>query len=103
MVLIGVILFAPARLSASNMLTNGDFETGDLSGWTVFSTANGTNGTGYPVIEFMNFAPINDSNAVKFRIGTTISGQSGGGGIYQDVRVDTAGTYDLSAQFMFST
>lgn len=101
-VLIGAIVSGIAGISAGNMLTNGDFESGDLSGWTVFTTDNGNNGTGCPVVELTSFG-INDSNKVKFRIGSTISGQAGGGGICQDVVVDTAGTYDLSAEFVFST
>jgi hypothetical protein len=101
-VLIGAIVSGIAGISAGNMLTNGDFESGDLSGWTVFTTDNGDNGTGCPVVELTSFG-MNDSNKVKFRIGSTVSGQAGGGGICQDVMVDTAGMYDLSAEFMFST
>jgi hypothetical protein len=26
----------------ANLLSNGDFETGDFTGWTFFTTANGT-------------------------------------------------------------
>jgi hypothetical protein len=101
-VLIWAIVSGIAGISAGNMLTDGDFESGDLSGWMVFTTANGNNGTGCPVVELTSF-PMNDSNAVKFHIGSTISGQADGGGISKDVMVDTAGTYDLSAEFMFST
>ena len=26
----------------ANLITNGDFETGDISGWSSFTTSNGT-------------------------------------------------------------
>ena len=31
--------------AATNLVTNGDFQSGDLSGWTAFVTTNGTIGT----------------------------------------------------------
>jgi hypothetical protein len=50
-VLIWAIVSGIAGISAGNMLTNGDFESGDLGGWTVFTTVNGDNGMGCPVVE----------------------------------------------------
>ena len=50
-----VILCFPFPLRATQpIIKNGDFENGDLSGWTVFTTPNGTlGGVGFPdCVEF---------------------------------------------------
>ena len=84
-------------------LNNGDFETGDLAGWTVEATAGGTLGDGYPnVVSFdMDGAdgPLQASNAVQFSVGTLSNNGGGaeGGTIYQNVHL-TAGDYNVSAE-----
>ena len=82
----------------ADLLVNGDFEAG-LSGWTVFTTANGTLGDGMPVVEL--FDTNNDgtaTNSAKFRVAKVadLVGRAGGG-IYQDVYVPALGTYQLRA------
>lgn len=42
--------------SAQAALDNGDFETGSLSPWTTFTTANGTLGSGRPTISIFDVA-----------------------------------------------
>jgi hypothetical protein len=38
-----------ARPAAADLITNGNFQTGTLAGWTVFTTgSNGTNGAALP-------------------------------------------------------
>ncbi|MGD2181950.1 PEP-CTERM sorting domain-containing protein [Lusitaniella coriacea] len=71
-------------------LVNGDFETGDLTGWTTFTTTNGTVGTGFPKVR--SFDTDNDgvaSNSAAFRVGQVDFEESGGtprgGGIFQEV------------------
>ena len=46
--LMGGLLLGGLLYAQVNLFGNGDFETGDLSGWTQFTTANGTMGSGYP-------------------------------------------------------
>jgi hypothetical protein len=40
---IGVLLIATARPSFANLIVNGDFETGDFTGWTVTHAPSGSN------------------------------------------------------------
>lgn len=74
----------------ANPLVNGDFETGDLTGWTTFTTTNGTLGPGFPnVVPFdTNNDGINSLSA-QFRVGqqSFIPGQFSGGGIFQNVNL----------------
>ena len=81
-------------------ITNGDFETGDLTGWTVFTTTNGTVGSGLP--DVVLFDTNNDgtaTNSARFNVGRIdfAAGGRRGGGIYQDVSILNAGTYQLEA------
>jgi hypothetical protein len=75
-------------------LVNGNFETGDLTGWTVFTTTNGTNGTNVlnftslPTVTLFNTTGSGASNSAQFEVGQ-VSGAGGaipaGGGITQNV------------------
>ena len=94
--LLCAFIAAPAR---ANLVTNGNFEAG-LSGWTVFTTTNGTVGAGMPVVEL--FDTNNDgtaTNSAKFNVGRVDfnAGGRAGGGIYQNIFVPTAGTYQVQA------
>lgn len=48
--LAAVLAGASTGASAANLVTNGDFETGNLSGWTVHNYAGTTPGTGIQVV-----------------------------------------------------
>lgn len=78
---------------------NGDFETGDFTGWTTYVTANGTAGTGYPaVVDTDPSAAVNW--AAAFHVGSTVTGTPGGAGISQTVSLldgDYAFSLDVSA------
>lgn len=85
--------------SGNAQLINGDFATGDFTGWTQFNTPNGGSsltqvvpfditGTGVPV------------NCAEFEVGETTGGVGGGGlgrgaGIYQNVTLG-AGQLNIS-------
>jgi len=93
----GTVLLA--GYAAQAQLINGNFATGDFTGWTLFNTPNGgtsvsqvvlfdTAGTGVPV------------NSAEFEVGETSGGIGGGGlgqgaGIYQYVTLG-AGKLNLS-------
>lgn len=70
-------------------LINGDFATGDLSGWTVFTTPGGNNGPGLPNVVPFDTTGGGASNSARFQVG------SGGGGITQDVTL-FGGLLDIS-------
>lgn len=72
--------------ASGGVLVNGDFETGDLTGWTVFTTSsNGTNGAGLPDVVPFDVTGGGASNAAQFEVGqiTFDSGVQEGGGLLQ--------------------
>ncbi|MBL8227524.1 MAG: hypothetical protein JNL98_03570 [Bryobacterales bacterium] len=69
-------------------LLNGNFETGNLSGWTVFTTANGSLGAGFPqVVTYDTGNTGTPSLSAQFRVGqvTFNPGFPAGGGLFQNV------------------
>ena len=71
-------------------ITNGDFETGDLSGWTTFTTPNGTLGDGYPQVTlFDTNGDGTASYAAQFWVGQLVyaPGVYEGGGLFQNVEL----------------
>lgn len=86
-----------AGSAQANQLVNGDFETGNLNGWTVFTTGNGTNGTGLPDVALFDTNNVgNGSLSARFNVGQIEAGTSPvGGGIFQSV-VLTVGTFLLA-------
>jgi hypothetical protein len=79
---------------------NPDFQTGDLTGWTSFTTANGTNGTSLPNVLSFNTTGGGASLAAHFRVGQVVftSGMFAGGGILQSLNV-ADGNYVVSLDF----
>jgi hypothetical protein len=70
-------------------LINGGFESGDLTGWSTFTTAQGTLGTGFPqVIQFDTNNDGSTSLTAQFRVGGVQgSGFGGGGGVSQTIQL----------------
>ena len=99
---LAVLLLVPAAAEA-DLLTNGDFAAGDLTGWTVFTTANGTNGqaaNGDPLPRVSGFETVAGvpSDAAEFRVGQATGGGGGpaaGGGLLQ-IFSSGAGTLSFS-------
>ena len=90
--------FGLSGVARASLITNGDFSAG-LTGWTTFTTANGTLGDGFPVV--VPFDTNNDSVATasaSFRVGNA-TGTTGdeGGGIFQTFTTGGAGTLNISA------
>src|SRR4051794_15573680 len=85
-------LFVAAAAAAA--VVNGDFESGDLTGWTTFTTANGTLGT--PAVVSFDTTGTGASRAAQFNVGeNTYTGVYEGGGIYQIV--NATGLFTVSA------
>jgi hypothetical protein len=90
---------APAALAA--VVSNGDFVTSDLTGWTTFTTANGALGDGLPLVTPFDTTGAGASNAAEFNVGQAVFEGSGntdpqGGGISQSVTTG-AGLFRISA------
>ena len=85
-------------VSANAGLINGGFETGDLTGWTTFTTANGTLGDAGDVVSFDTDGN-GASTAARFRVGEHQYTHPvlEGGGIYQGVTLG-AGALVISAE-----
>ncbi len=83
-------------------LTNGDFERGDLSGWTLFTTASGTLGeAGFPMVFDLDIRGDGfTSKGAAFKVGQQFyqgpDSEPEGGGIYQRVNLE-AGQLTLTA------
>jgi hypothetical protein len=83
--------------SAHAGLINADFETGDLRGWTTYTTANGTLGGVSGVAPF-DTDGFGTSQSARFRVGQVVFQPTvlEGGGIYQGVALGT-GALTISA------
>lgn len=101
--LLAACLWLFASTAGANLISNGDFETGDLSGWTTFTFDSGSHiGTiGTPaVVSFDTDGDLSSSNAARFRVGQDAAGPVGGGtprvggGIFQSF-VSGAGILNL--------
>ena len=88
-------------------LPNGDFEMGDLSGWAVFTTANGTlGGAGFPIVFDLDIAGEGSANkSAGFKVGQRLYKGMGsepeGGGIYQTITLG-AGVVTVAADIAAS-
>lgn len=78
--------------SATAQLVNGNFETGNLTGWTVFNDTNGATGP-VSIVPFDITGSGTTSNCAQFQVGTTVyvgglgNGYGNGGGISQSVNL----------------
>jgi hypothetical protein len=90
-----ILVLSPGTAKAD--FVNGNFATGDLTGWSVFTTADGTNGAGLPAVVSFNTTGAGASNSAKFDVGEVISlGAQEGGGLSQ-VLLLGAGSYTITA------
>lgn len=91
-----VAMFLGAASVSAATLNNGDFETGNLSGWTVTATSGG--GTQFRDVFAFDTTGAGASNSAEFRVGQTTDPTAPGGIILsQEFTVSEAGLYDFSA------
>jgi len=80
---------------AVNVVTNGDFETGNLNGWATFLTANGV--LNPAVALFDTDGDSTATQSAQFQVGeAAFQGTGAGGGIFQNV-ITPAGTVMIAA------
>jgi hypothetical protein len=84
---LSVVSIAPAQ---ANLLTNGGFETGDLTGWTqVLNSAFAT--------VYSSSPPYYPTASGNWQLGLdTATKQNGGSQIYQDIATAIGDTYEIS-------
>jgi hypothetical protein len=81
------VLFASVMLAQTaygNLIINGGFDTGDFTGWSLFTTASGTLGS--PSVVSFDVTGGGASDAAQFQVGNAnFTGLQEGGGISQNV------------------
>ncbi len=80
-VLVALLAVFAAQASATNLLVNGSFQSGDFTGWTIGTTSNGTWGQGFPVVTGW---PLGGMNAAEGEVGeVNFDGTQQGGTLSQ--------------------
>jgi hypothetical protein len=82
--------FALVPTANAAIVTNGDFATGDFTGWTLFTTPTGSlgpSGSGLPAVTAFNVTGSGAQNAATFNVGNEVlfDRTQQGGGITQTV------------------
>ncbi|HEY6293533.1 MAG TPA: hypothetical protein VI455_18420 [Terriglobia bacterium] len=95
-----LVAVTPGHAFGGNLLSNGSFQTGNLAGWTVFTTRNGNLGQGLPTVTLFNVTGTGLIEAAEFQVGEVnyLGAYFAGGGLDQDFST-TGGTLDLSYDF----
>jgi hypothetical protein len=89
-----------SKPAVADTITNGNFETGTLAGWTVFTTSNGTNGAGLPDVVSFNTTGSGASDAAQFDVGeVNFDSTQQGGGLSQMITAPVSGAYTLAEDF----
>lgn len=89
-------LAAASAAFAAPIIVNGDFQTGDLTGWSTYTTTNGTIGT--PSVEVFEVVSGALNSAAQLRVGqVNFGGPAAGGGIFQSFDLSAGGQYTFTA------
>ena len=81
LVLLALFALMAAQAGATNLIQNGDFQSGDFTDWTIGTTGNGTWGTGFPIVTGW---PLGGMNAAEGQVGeVNFSGAQEGGTLTQ--------------------
>jgi hypothetical protein len=92
-------LLASTGLACGQQFTNGDFETGDLTGWTVTPTPNGSTLVQLAeVVDIDGEGPLLPSYAGKFQVGLQVyvPEQAGGVDVVQPLELSGGVEYTIS-------
>lgn len=88
------------RPAVADTITNGNFDTGNLEGWTTFTTVNGSVGAGLPNVTPFNTTGSGISDAAQFNVGeVNFDLTQQGGGLFQIINAPVSGLYKLTEDF----
>jgi hypothetical protein len=91
-----LLLVGTTGTQAVPIITNGDFQTGNLTGWTVFDTPpNGTVGEAFGLPDVVSFDVTGGGATDAARLQVS----SFGGGLTQNFAVGSSGTFSVSVDF----
>lgn len=95
------LAMATTAAQAAELVTNGDFATGDFTAWTLYTTINGTLGPApAPQVTSFDVTGSGASTAAEFQVGRAVpeNGGNAGGGIFQSITT-ISGLLTFSADF----
>ena len=82
LLLLCVVALTVASASATNLLVNGSFQSGDFTGWNLGTTPEGTAGAGFPIVTGW---PLGGMNAAEYEVGNVaLDGTYQGATLSQD-------------------
>ncbi|MBI1199428.1 MAG: PEP-CTERM sorting domain-containing protein [Phenylobacterium sp.] len=97
---VAALVLSASGAQAVELVTNGDFATGDFTGWTLYTTANGTLGVApAPQVASFDVTGSGASNAAELEVGEVdFTAVDEGGGLFQSITT-IAGLLNFSADF----
>ncbi len=93
LVLVALLAVFAAQAGATNLIQNGDFQSGDFTGWTIGTTSGGTWGQGFPIVTGW---PLGGMNAAEGEVGNINPTGTQQGGTLTQVFTSGAGAASLS-------
>lgn len=85
-VLLALFALVAAQAGATNLIQNGNFQSGDFTDWGIGTTGNGSWGTGFPVVTGW---PLGGMNSAEGQVGeVNFNGQQEGGILGQSFNSD---------------
>jgi hypothetical protein len=93
LVFVALLAVFTLQASATNLLVNGSFESGDFTGWSTGTTSDGTWGDGFPTVTSW---PLGGGNAAEGEVGQVTSNGLYEGGILTQTFNSGAGAATLS-------
>lgn len=92
-VLVALLAVFAAQAGATNLIQNGNFQSGDFTDWTIGTTSGGTWGQGFPVVAGW---PLGGMNAAEGEVGNVNPTGTQQGGTLTQTFTSGAGAATLS-------
>ncbi len=94
---LALLALAVSQASATELLQNGSFQTGDFTGWTLGTTPDGTAGEGFPIVT--PWPLNNDINAWEGQVGHYRGGDGEAGATLSQIFTSGLGIETLSFDY----